>query len=164
MENKLSAVFAMTGSFQMVMDAGQNNVKSFGIFSSPEAWLTWNKIFAQLPSEQGMVGLFSKVDCHLFGTTSPEANAAIKMWDKAPGFSVKFTDMVIGKLGDLNGKPDLVGFLLDTEFKSPAAMQGHIDGMLKGVSNGLMMNYGAANAAIVVSSPSSNSLPLSILR
>ena len=98
-----------------------------------------------------------------------QADAAIKMWDKAPGFSVKFTDMVshlsrgisldrsgnpvltsraqvIGKLSDLNGKPDIVGFVLDTEFKSPAAMQGHIDGMLKGVSNGLMMNYGAANA------------------
>ena len=58
--------------------------------------------------------------------------------------------MEIGRLESLAGKTDLTGFILDVEFKSAAAMQGHI-GMLKTLSAPLMMNHGQAYAAVVVS-------------
>ena len=53
--DKLTGLIDGTSSFAIQMEADHNHIKCFGVFSSAEAWMLWQNVFAQLPSEQGQV-------------------------------------------------------------------------------------------------------------
>lgn len=146
--DKLAALNKMDGSFHMQLDAGKNKVVGFGIMT-PESWMAWNTVFASLPSEMAALGSIAAVHGVFFGTSTPEILASLEAWNTTPGFSISFSDMEVGSLGDLTNKPKAVGFVLDTEFPSPEAMQDCVDHFLKGKATGLMMGYGVAHAAVV---------------